>query len=95
MLDGKVAIVTGGARSIGAAFAKGLASEGAKVVIADLDAAEETIGIIKQAGGEAMAPASPHPLTPSGLCAGSVETSSIPTTALVPASSRSLNRAMS
>jgi NAD(P)-dependent dehydrogenase (short-subunit alcohol dehydrogenase family) len=54
-LDGKVAIVTGGARSIGAAFAKGLASEGAKVVIADLDAAEETLGIIKQAGGEVMA----------------------------------------
>ncbi|NKB22555.1 MAG: glucose 1-dehydrogenase [Alphaproteobacteria bacterium] len=54
-LDGRVAIVTGGARSIGAAFAKGLAAEGAKVVIADLDAAEETLGIIKQAGGEAMA----------------------------------------
>lgn len=54
-LDGKVAIVTGGARSIGAAFAKGLAAEGAKVVIADLDAAEETLAIIKQAGGEAMA----------------------------------------
>ncbi|MDA1324597.1 MAG: glucose 1-dehydrogenase [Proteobacteria bacterium] len=54
-LDGKVAIVTGGARSIGAAFAKGLASEGARVVIADLDAAEETLAIIKQAGGEAMA----------------------------------------
>lgn len=54
-LDGKVAIVTGGARSIGAAFAKGLAQEGAKLVIADLDAAEETLGIIKQAGGEAMA----------------------------------------
>lgn len=54
-LDGKVAIVTGGARSIGAAFAKGLASEGAKVVIADLDPAEETLGVIKQAGGEAMA----------------------------------------
>ncbi len=53
-LDGQVAIVTGGARSIGAAFAKGLAAEGAKVVIADLDAAEETLGIIKQAGGEAM-----------------------------------------
>lgn len=54
-LDGKVAIVTGGARSIGAAFAKGLAAEGAKVVIADIDAADETLGIIKQAGGEAMA----------------------------------------
>lgn len=54
-LDGRVAIVTGGARSIGAAFAKGLAAEGAKVVIADLDAAEETLGIIKQAGGVAMA----------------------------------------
>ena len=54
-LDGRVAIVTGGARSIGAAFAKGLAAEGAKIVIADLDAAEETLGIIKQAGGEAMA----------------------------------------
>ena len=54
-LDGKVAIVTGGARSIGAAFSKGLAEEGAKIVIADLDAADETLGIIKQAGGEAMA----------------------------------------
>ena len=54
-LEGRVAIVTGGARSIGAAFAKGLAAEGAKIVIADLDAAEETLGIIKQAGGEAMA----------------------------------------
>lgn len=54
-LDGKVAIVTGGARSIGAAFAKGLASEGARVVIADVDAADETLGIIRQAGGDAMA----------------------------------------
>lgn len=54
-LDGKVAIVTGGARSIGAAFAKGLAAEGAQVVIADLDTAEETLAVIKQAGGHAMA----------------------------------------
>ena len=28
-LDGRVALITGGAQSIGAAFAKGLASEGA------------------------------------------------------------------
>ena len=54
-LSGKVAIVTGGARSIGAAFAKGLAAEGASVVVADLDPADEIVGIIKQAGGEVVA----------------------------------------
>jgi NAD(P)-dependent dehydrogenase (short-subunit alcohol dehydrogenase family) len=36
-LDGKVAIVTGGAQGIGAAIAAGLAAEGAEVVIVDLD----------------------------------------------------------
>lgn len=54
-LEGRVAIVTGGAQSIGAAFAKGLAAEGAKVVIADLSSGDEVVNIIKQAGGEAMA----------------------------------------
>jgi NAD(P)-dependent dehydrogenase (short-subunit alcohol dehydrogenase family) len=54
-LDGRVAIVTGGARSIGAAFAKGMAAEGAKIAIADISSADEVLGIIKQAGGEAMA----------------------------------------
>lgn len=34
-LDGRVAIVTGGARGIGLAIAKGLAAEGARIVIAD------------------------------------------------------------
>ena len=40
-LDGKVAIVTGGAQGIGRALAEGLAREGARIVVADLRGAEE------------------------------------------------------
>jgi NAD(P)-dependent dehydrogenase (short-subunit alcohol dehydrogenase family) len=39
-LDGKVALVTGGAQGIGAAIAEGLWAEGAEVVIADLSPPE-------------------------------------------------------
>jgi NAD(P)-dependent dehydrogenase (short-subunit alcohol dehydrogenase family) len=39
-LEGKVAIVTGGAQGIGRAIADGLVAEGAEVVIADLDPPE-------------------------------------------------------
>lgn len=39
-LDGKVAIVTGGAQGIGAAIARGLEAEGASVVVADLSPPE-------------------------------------------------------
>jgi len=39
-LDGKIAIVTGGAQGIGAAIARGLEHEGATVVVADLNPPE-------------------------------------------------------
>jgi NAD(P)-dependent dehydrogenase (short-subunit alcohol dehydrogenase family) len=39
-LEGKVAVVTGGAQGIGAAIAAGLAAEGATVVVADLNPPE-------------------------------------------------------
>jgi NAD(P)-dependent dehydrogenase (short-subunit alcohol dehydrogenase family) len=43
-LEGKVAIVTGAAQGIGNAIAGGLAAEGARVVVADLQRAEEAAG---------------------------------------------------
>ncbi len=53
-LDGRVAIVTGGAQGIGAAYAKGMAAEGAKLVIADVLDGTNVVNIIKQQGGEAI-----------------------------------------
>lgn len=53
-LSGKIAIVTGAAQSIGAAYAKGLAAEGAKVSIADLEPADSVVRAIRDAGGEAI-----------------------------------------
>jgi 3-oxoacyl-[acyl-carrier protein] reductase len=55
-LEGKIAIVTGSGRGIGQAIAQKLASEGAKVVVNDLDAgpAEETIAAIKALGSNAI-----------------------------------------
>ena len=53
-VDGKVAIVTGAAQGLGATYARALAAEGAKVVIADRDSGETVAQEIKSAGGEAI-----------------------------------------
>ena len=64
LLDGKVAIVTGGGRGVGRGEALELAAQGAKIVVNDLGGshigegadktpADEVVDIIKQRGGEA------------------------------------------
>jgi NAD(P)-dependent dehydrogenase (short-subunit alcohol dehydrogenase family) len=55
-VQGKVAIVTGAAKGIGAASAKALAREGAKVICSDLDEAggEAVAAEIQRVGGEAV-----------------------------------------
>ena len=56
-LEGKVALVTGSGRGIGRAIALKLASEGAKVVVNDLDAepGDAIAREIKSSGGQAIA----------------------------------------
>jgi len=56
-LEGKNAVVTGGARGIGRAIATVLAARGAAVAVWDLNAegAEQTVDMIREAGGKAIA----------------------------------------
>ncbi|CAG2160561.1 SDR family oxidoreductase [Cupriavidus numazuensis] len=56
-IGGKVAVVTGGGRGIGAETAHTLAREGAKIVVSDIDLAVATqvAGEIVASGGEAIA----------------------------------------
>ena len=75
MLEGKVAIITGSGRGIGAAAAKLFAAEGAAVVVSDLDQApaEETAQAIRQAGGKAAVLAGDEHGQPASFGQGSDE----------------------
>jgi 3-oxoacyl-[acyl-carrier protein] reductase len=57
VLEGKVALVTGGSRGLGQAIAKRLAAEGALVAVnyaSNREAAEATVAEIERAGGQAF-----------------------------------------
>ncbi|HTN81785.1 MAG TPA: SDR family NAD(P)-dependent oxidoreductase [Acidimicrobiales bacterium] len=70
LLAGQVAIVTGGARGIGGATATMLAANGARVVIAEVDAAkaEETVRGLNEALADGSASAFVADLVVPGVC---------------------------
>jgi NAD(P)-dependent dehydrogenase (short-subunit alcohol dehydrogenase family) len=56
-LEGKVAIVSGGATGVGGAACRLFAAEGARVAVLDINptAAQQTVQAVREAGGEAFA----------------------------------------
>jgi 3-oxoacyl-[acyl-carrier protein] reductase len=77
MLAGKVAILTGAGRGIGAATARLFAQEGARLVLNDLDAAplDQVVRAIASEGGEARTVVGDisDPATPSALIAAAID----------------------
>jgi len=53
-LAGKIAVITGAAQGIGAAYAEGMAKEGARVVVSDITDTSQVVEGINSAGGEAI-----------------------------------------
>ncbi len=51
----KIAVVSGGAKGIGQAFAQRLAQDGAHIVIADIAPGSNTVKMVEQAGRQALA----------------------------------------
>jgi len=70
-LEGKVALVTGGGGSIGGATARAFAAEGAKVVVADIDA-DGVDRVVSELGAD-VAAAAVGDVTDSAAVAGAVQ----------------------
>jgi NAD(P)-dependent dehydrogenase (short-subunit alcohol dehydrogenase family) len=54
LVEGKIAVVTGGAQGIGQSVAATLAREGADIVVVDIDASrcQETVTMVESVGAE-------------------------------------------
>ena len=55
LLDGRTVVITGAATGIGQAFAVACATHGANIVVADMNAADETVAAVEKAGARALA----------------------------------------
>ena len=53
-LDGKIAVITGAARGLGAVYAKAYAAEGAKICVSDVLNPRDTVKEILEAGGDVL-----------------------------------------
>ena len=52
--EGRTVVISGAAAGIGRALAERLAADGARIVVADLSDAAETIALVERAGSEAL-----------------------------------------